>query len=50
MTRDPQMAEIIQQHDDPQAACAALIAAGNANGGEDNITSVLVRFERYGEA
>ncbi len=49
MTRDPQMAEIIQQHDDPQAACAALIAAGNANGGDDNITSVLVRFEKYGE-
>ncbi len=49
MTHDPQMAEIIQQHDDPQAACAALIAAGNANGGEDNITSVLVRFEKYGE-
>jgi len=49
MTRDAQMAEIIQQHDDPQAACAALIAAGNANGGDDNITSVLVRFEKYTE-
>ena len=49
MTRDPQMNEIIQKHDDPQAACDALIAAGNTNGGEDNITSVLVRFESYGE-
>jgi PPM family protein phosphatase len=49
MTRDPQMTEIIQQHDDPQAICQALIAAGNANGGEDNITSVLVKFEKYGE-
>lgn len=49
MTRDPQMAEIIQRHDDPQAACDALIAAGNVNGGEDNITAVLVRFEKYGD-
>ena len=49
MTRNPQMAEIIAQHDDPQAACDALIAAANAAGGEDNITSVLVRFEKYGE-
>jgi serine/threonine protein phosphatase PrpC len=49
MTRDPQMAEIIAQHADPQAACDALIAAANAAGGEDNITSVLVRYEKYGE-
>jgi protein phosphatase len=49
MTRNPQMAEIIAQHDDPQAACDALIDAANAAGGEDNITSVLVRFEKYGE-
>ncbi len=47
MTRDPQMAEIIGTHDDPQAACAALIAAANEAGGEDNITSVLVRFDTY---
>src|SRR5215207_6885411 len=49
MTHDPQMAEIIAANDDPQAACAALIAAGNAAGGDDNITSVLVKFEKYGE-
>ncbi len=48
MTHDPQMAEIIAQHDDPQAACDALIAAANAAGGEDNITSVLVRFSAFG--
>jgi protein phosphatase len=47
MTRDPQMTEIIAKHDDPQAACEALITAGNANGGEDNITSVLVRFDSF---
>lgn len=48
MTRDDQMAEIIAANPDPQAACAALIAAANANGGEDNITVILVRFEAYG--
>ncbi|MFL5802516.1 MAG: PP2C family protein-serine/threonine phosphatase [Roseiflexaceae bacterium] len=47
MTHDPQMAEIIAQHDDPQAACDALIAAANAAGGEDNITSVLVHFNKF---
>jgi serine/threonine protein phosphatase PrpC len=49
MTHDAQMAEIIAANDDPQAACAALIAAANAAGGDDNITSVLVTFEKYGE-
>jgi protein phosphatase len=49
MTHDPQMIDIIRRHDDPQEACNALIAAATANGGEDNITSVLVRFEAYGE-
>ena len=49
MTHDPQMAELISQHDDPQAACDALIVAANKAGGEDNITAVLVRFEKYGE-
>jgi protein phosphatase len=45
MTRDSEMAAIIQEQNDPQAACDALIAAGNAAGGEDNITAVLVRFD-----
>jgi protein phosphatase len=49
MTHDPQMTEIIAANADPQAACEALIAAGNAAGGDDNITSVLVKFEKYGE-
>jgi protein phosphatase len=49
MTHDPEMAEIIKANSDPQAACAALIAAANAAGGDDNITSVLAKFEKYGE-
>lgn len=49
MTHDPEMTAILKAHDDPQAACRALIAAANAAGGEDNITAVLVRFEKFDE-
>ncbi len=44
MVRDPRMNEIITSHTDLQAAAAQLIAEGNQNGGEDNITAVLVKF------
>ena len=44
MVRDPRMTEVITTVDDPQAACDQLIDEANANGGEDNITAVLVRF------
>ncbi|MEM8531117.1 MAG: protein phosphatase 2C domain-containing protein [Chloroflexota bacterium] len=49
MVLDPQMAEIIDQDDDPQRACEQLIEAANAAGGEDNITSVIVRFTAFTE-
>lgn len=45
MVRDPRMSEIIQAASDPQAAVQQLIAEGNQNGGEDNITAVLVQFQ-----
>jgi PPM family protein phosphatase len=45
MIRDPRMLEIIQSASDPQAAVLQLIDEGNQNGGEDNITAVLVQFE-----
>lgn len=44
MTHDPEMEEILASCDDPNQACYNLIAAANKAGGEDNITSVLVRF------
>lgn len=44
MTRDPEMEHILSQYDDPQQACQRLIEAANQAGGEDNITSVLVKF------
>jgi serine/threonine protein phosphatase PrpC len=42
MVRDPQITDILVNAPDPQTACARLIEAANANGGEDNITVVLV--------
>jgi serine/threonine protein phosphatase PrpC len=42
MVRNPQITDILNKHPDPQAACAQLIEAANANGGEDNISAVVV--------
>jgi protein phosphatase len=44
MVRNPRMGEVIATVDDPQAVCEQLVDEANANGGEDNITAVLVRF------
>lgn len=35
--------EILATHDDPEAACDALVAAANEAGGPDNITVVVLR-------
>lgn len=43
MVRDPQLQQIINEHEDIEAACETLISVANTNGGEDNITAVLVR-------
>jgi serine/threonine protein phosphatase PrpC len=42
MVRNPQITDILNKYADPQAACAQLIEAANANGGEDNISAVVV--------
>lgn len=44
MVRNPRMQEIITTVDDPQAAANQLVDEANQNGGEDNITTVVVRF------
>ncbi len=44
MIRDEEIKEIILTSLDPQGACEKLIAAANREGGEDNVTIVLLRF------
>jgi serine/threonine protein phosphatase PrpC len=43
MVRDPQLVNILNEVQDPAEACDLLIQRANENGGEDNITAVLVR-------
>jgi protein phosphatase len=43
MIRDPELLRIITETADVEKACEQLIATANANGGEDNITAVLMR-------
>lgn len=42
MAHDPQIEEILNNAPDPQTACTQLIEAANENGGEDNISAVVV--------
>ncbi len=44
MIRDPELLRIITETEDVEQACERLIATANDNGGEDNITAVLVRY------
>ena len=46
MLSDKAIEELLQEHSDPQAACRALVEAANTAGGEDNITAVIVDFEK----
>jgi serine/threonine protein phosphatase PrpC len=49
MVEDEAMLSVINAIDDPAAACEKLITMGNANGGKDNITVVVVRPEKKKE-
>ena len=42
MVRNPQIESILNNAPDPQTACTQLIEAANTNGGEDNISTVVV--------
>ena len=42
MVRNPQITDILSNAPDPQTACSELIEAANTNGGEDNVSAVVV--------
>lgn len=46
MVPDKQMEQILQNQPDLEKACAQLIDAANANGGNDNVTCVLAQYRR----
>lgn len=45
MLTDAEIREVLLAHETPNAACRALVERANANGGEDNITVVILRHE-----
>jgi protein phosphatase len=48
MIDDGRFADILGRHDDPQQACAALVAAALDAGGRDNVTAIVARFAEAG--
>ena len=46
MVPDKQMEQILQSQPDLDKACAMLIDAANANGGNDNVTCILAQYRR----
>jgi protein phosphatase len=44
--RDEEIGELVASGGEPQQICDALVAKANERGGEDNITVVLVRYEK----
>ena len=45
MVSDEQIAAVLQEESDPEKACRRLLDAANANGGRDNITAIVARFD-----
>ena len=44
MVHDSDLVQVLREEHDPQKACDILIDLANANGGEDNITAVIVQM------
>lgn len=42
MVRNPQITDILSNAPDPQTACTQLLEAANTNGGEDNVSAIVV--------
>lgn len=47
MVRDPAMEQILEQTETPAEACDALVERANQNGGEDNISVIVVQMSAY---
>jgi PPM family protein phosphatase len=45
MLSDNEIAAILQSEPDPRRTCEALVAQANAEGGRDNITAIVARFD-----
>jgi PPM family protein phosphatase len=45
MLTDDQIAAILRSEDEPVAACERLVSAANEQGGRDNITAIVARFD-----
>jgi protein phosphatase len=47
MVRDQDLLKALQDYSDPQKICDTLIDMANANGGEDNISAIVVHVSKY---
>ena len=47
MVHHPDLLKVVSEQRDPQAICDTLIDMANANGGEDNISAVVVQVSAY---
>lgn len=47
MVHNPDLLKVLNQQKDPQNICDTLINMANANGGEDNISAVVVQVSTY---
>jgi len=45
MVPDPEVLSVLQAESDPARACARLVSRANEQGGKDNVTVVVARFE-----
>jgi serine/threonine protein phosphatase PrpC len=45
MVREPDIRAMLSTETDPQLICESLIHLANANGGEDNISAIVVQVK-----
>ncbi|MDB4966039.1 MAG: stp 5, partial [Myxococcales bacterium] len=45
MVTDEQIATVLHTEPDPERACRLLVTLANDNGGQDNVTAIVARFD-----